>query len=112
MAIKLRALSPEEHDTLEKLASSRTAAARLVERARIIFLAHQGHRVPAIAQQLHLIAITVRTWLKRFNAAGLTSCSQTCLPPQRPYMSIATEPSGLPLCAGEPFLSDPLVLSN
>jgi transposase len=73
MAIKLRELSPAEHDTIEKWASSRTAAARLVERARIIFLAHQGHRVPAIAQQLHITAITVRTWLKRFNAAGLAA---------------------------------------
>ena len=75
MALKLRALSSEEHDTIEKWAYSRTAAARLVERARIILLAHQGHRVPAIAQQLQLTAITVRTWLKSFNAAGLAGLS-------------------------------------
>jgi transposase len=73
MALKLRKLSSEEHDTIEKLAHSRTAAARLVERARIIFLADQGHRVPAIAHQLQLTAITVRTWLKRFNTAGLAA---------------------------------------
>ena len=58
MALKLRTLSPEEHETIEKLAYSRTAAARLVERARILLLANQGHRVPAIAHQLQL---TVRT---------------------------------------------------
>src|SRR6516165_2443727 len=73
MAIKLRALSAEEQDVIEKLAHSRTAAARLVERARIILLASQGHWVPAIAHQLQLTAITVRTWLKRFNAAGLAA---------------------------------------
>ena len=73
MALKLRQLSLEEHDTIEKLAHSRTAAARLVERARILLLANQGHRVPAIAHQLQLTAITVRTWLKRFNAAGLAA---------------------------------------
>ena len=73
MALKLRTLSPEEHETIEKLAHSRTAAARLVERARILLLANQGHRVPAIAHQLQLTAITVRTWLKRFNAAGLAA---------------------------------------
>ena len=73
MAIKLRVLSTEEHETIEKLAHSRTASARLVERARIIRLAHQGRRVPAIAQQLQLTAITVRTWLTRFNAAGLAA---------------------------------------
>src|SRR5215468_7054915 len=73
MALKLRQLSLEEHEAIEKLAHSRTASARLVERARIIFLAHQGVRVPAIAQQLQFTAITVRTWLKRFNAAGLAA---------------------------------------
>ena len=51
MALKLRQLSPEEQATIEKWAHSRTASARLVERARIILLASQGHRVPAIAQQ-------------------------------------------------------------
>jgi transposase len=73
MAIKLRALSAEEQDVIEKLAHARTAAARLVERARIILLANQGHWVPAIAHQLQLTAITVRTWLKRFNAVGLAA---------------------------------------
>jgi transposase len=73
MAIKLRGLSTEEQETIEKLAHARTASARLVERARIIRLAHQGYRVPAIAQQLQLTAITVRSWLKRFNTAGLAA---------------------------------------
>jgi len=90
MALKLRQLSPQEHDTIATLAHSRTTAARLVERARIILLADPGHRVPAIAQQLHLTAITVRTWLKRFNAAGLAAftdqpragCPATYTPPQ------------------------------
>ena len=73
MALKRRQLSPEEYDTIDKCAHSRTAAARLVERARILLLAHQGHRVPALAHQLPLTAITVRTWLKRCNAAGLAA---------------------------------------
>jgi transposase len=72
-ALKLRKLSPEESDTIEKLARSRTAAARLAERARLLLLANQGHRVPAIASQLQLPALTVRTGLKRFNAAGLAA---------------------------------------
>jgi transposase len=71
MALALRKLSPEEQETIEKLAHSRTASARLVERARIILLASQGHRVPAIAQRLTLTAITVRTWCTRVNAAGM-----------------------------------------
>jgi transposase len=38
-----------------------------------MLLANQGHRGPAIAQQLQRTAVTVRTWLKRFNAAGLAA---------------------------------------
>jgi len=71
MPIKLRTLTPEEKAAIAKLARSRTAAAREVERARIILLASKGKRVPAIAQELELTEITVRTWLKRFNNEGL-----------------------------------------
>jgi transposase len=71
MAIKLRELTDEEKAAIAKLARSRTAAAREVERARIILLASKGKRVPAIAQELELTEITVRAWLKRFNNEGL-----------------------------------------
>lgn len=71
MTIKLRVLTDEEKAALEKLARSRTAAAREVERARIILLASTGQRVPVLAAQLALSAATVRTWLKRFNKKGL-----------------------------------------
>ena len=71
MAIKLRELTDEEKAAIAKLARSRTAAAREVERARIILLASKGKRVPAIAQELELTEITVRSWLKRFNNEGL-----------------------------------------
>jgi hypothetical protein len=57
----------EEKAAIGKPARSRTAAAREVERARIILLASKGKRVPAIAQELELTEITVRTWLNRFN---------------------------------------------
>jgi transposase len=73
MALKLRKLSTEEQAAIERLAHSRTASARQVERARVIWLASQGQRVPTIAKQLKLAAKTVRLWLKRFNAGGLVS---------------------------------------
>lgn len=72
MALKLRELTADEQEAIKKLARSRTASARLVERAQIILLAAKGQKVPAIAEQLKLTQSTVRTWLKRFNAAGLT----------------------------------------
>jgi hypothetical protein len=52
MALKLRTRSSEEQDTIEKLAYVRRGAARLVERARIILLAHQRARALAIAPHL------------------------------------------------------------
>jgi transposase len=71
MAIKLRTLTEIEKAAIEKLARSRTAAAREVEWARMILLASNGKRVDAIAEELELSAATVRTWLKRFNRDGL-----------------------------------------
>jgi transposase len=71
MALRVRALTDAEQAAIERLVHSRTAAARLVERARIIWHAAQGATVPTIAQQLHLHEQTVRLWVKRFNAAGL-----------------------------------------
>ena len=71
MALQARELPPDEQASLRRLAHSRTEAARVVERARIIWLAHQGWRVPAIAAELRVTEATVRLWLKRFNAHGV-----------------------------------------
>ncbi len=73
MALRVRSLTDEEHHTIERLAQSRTAAARMVERARIIWHAAHGATVPTIARQLHLHDQTVRLWLKRFNTGGLAA---------------------------------------
>lgn len=70
MGLRLRAMTSEEATTIHRLVQSRTAAARDVERARIIDLAAQGHTVRTIAARLQLHAQTVRLWLKRFNASG------------------------------------------
>ena len=69
--LRVRELTAEERAAIQRLAHSRTEAARTVERARIIWLASQGARVPAIAQQLGLSQVTTRLWLKRFNQEGL-----------------------------------------
>ncbi|MDP9379452.1 MAG: helix-turn-helix domain-containing protein [Chloroflexota bacterium] len=69
--LRLRKVTEEETESIKRLAHSRTEAARTVERARIVLLASQGERVPAIAQQLGIGADTVRLWIKRFNAEGL-----------------------------------------
>ncbi len=71
MALRLRTLTEEESQTIKKWSQSRTEAARLVERAKIIRLASEGHRVPKIAQALSIDEKTVRKWLKRFGEQGL-----------------------------------------
>ncbi len=44
MPMQLRALEEDERATVRRLAQSRTAPARLVERARIVWLAAKGRR--------------------------------------------------------------------
>jgi transposase len=66
----------EDSATIRRLAHSRTAPARAVQRARIVWLAHRGQRVSAIAQELHLTPTTVRSWLKRFHRQGLTGLEE------------------------------------
>jgi transposase len=76
MAIKLKKLTAEEESAIDNLARSRPAPARDVERAHIILLARRGTRVPAIAKALAWTELTVRTWLKRVNTAGLTGLQE------------------------------------
>jgi transposase len=68
--VTLRALTPEDHQAVEELARSRTAEARLVERARIILAAAAGERPSAIARTLGVSRPTIYTWIRRFNAQG------------------------------------------
>jgi transposase len=72
-AIPLRELTDDEAAAVEKLAHSRTAPARRVERARIIFHAACGEARSAIAVRLGLGGETVRRRILRFNADGLAS---------------------------------------
>ena len=69
--IALRTLTDGEATALEHLAHSRTAPARAVERARIIWAVHQGEGVRATATARGVDPETVRRWLKRFNTRGL-----------------------------------------
>src|SRR5690349_16989353 len=69
--LTLRPLAAEEAAALRRLAHSRTASARAVERARLCWLAHQGQTVPAIAVAVGVGAATARAWSKRFNRDGL-----------------------------------------
>lgn len=67
----VRSLTTDEETELRRRATARTLPARVVERAKLIWLLHAGERVPAVAKRLGLGADVVRVWLKRFNAEGL-----------------------------------------
>ena len=69
--IRVRELTDDEAETVKRWAHSRTEPARRVERAKLVWLSHEGRLVPAIARELQLAPKTVRMWLKRFNAHGL-----------------------------------------
>jgi transposase len=71
MALRVRGLTEEERAELRRRAQSRTAPARVVERARLVLGVAGGETAPAVARRLGLGTGVVRQWLKRFNAAGL-----------------------------------------
>ena len=69
--VRVGPLSEAERYAIERLARSRTAPVREVERARIIQLSVTGWSVPAMARQVGRSEATVRLWLRRFVARGL-----------------------------------------
>ncbi len=71
MGLSVRPLTREERTEIQRRAQSRTDPARVVERARIIWAMHHGHRAPAVARRLGIGADVVRQWARRFNTAGL-----------------------------------------
>lgn len=70
-AVRVRPLTAEEVEAIRRRLRAAGTAQRLAERAHIVWLAHQGWAVPTIARWAAVTQPTVRTWLKRFNAAGL-----------------------------------------
>ena len=102
-------MTAEERNEIQRLAQSRTAPARLVERAQIIWHASQGERVPRLAQRLQISEPTTRTWVKRFNASGLAGLQDQPRPGRRPTYSpelvgevLATSLTD-PKALGQPF---------
>ena len=71
MTLRVRAVSDEEREKLERMTRSRTVGAGLVRRAQIITHALEGSKAPEIGARMGLCGTTVRHRLKRSNARGL-----------------------------------------
>ena len=71
MPVQARPLTAAEGAEVGRLARSRTAPARLVERARIVRLAAEGRPAAAIAAAVGRSPRTVRTWIRRFDERGV-----------------------------------------
>jgi hypothetical protein len=65
------ALSPAEHQTLERWQRSTTIAAGLARRGKIILLLVAGYSQSDVAQSVGVQRTVVRTWAKRFLAQRL-----------------------------------------
>ncbi len=64
-------IADSQREVLEKLASSRTAPHRQVQRARVLLLAADGTANTYIAASVGVSAATVKTWRERFEQEGL-----------------------------------------
>ncbi len=71
--IELRPLTQEEREHIDKLVRSQTAIRRQVERARVVWLAHEGKQPREIAVLVGRNRATVYRQLTRFNQIGLAS---------------------------------------
>jgi transposase len=74
----------EQRTELMTLARSRTAEARLVERAKIVLACLEGKRNDAVGRELGVRPNTVGLWRKRFAAAGLAGLRDRVRPGKTP----------------------------
>lgn len=63
-------ISSEDREQLERLARSRAGERRLVERARIVLLAGEGHPASEIAERVGCAERTVKLWRSRYERDG------------------------------------------
>lgn len=84
MALTVKEISIEEREQLRQLAHSRTATARAVERAKMIWHLLEGEHVPSVARRLGRSEPRVRYWLKQFNQLGLVGLREKPRPGRPP----------------------------
>jgi len=85
--VALREMTSEEQTYLEQLARSRTAEARLVQRAQILLALRDGERRSAVARRFGVTRPTVYAWIARFNEAGIDGLQDRPRPGRPPTYS-------------------------
>ena len=103
--IKLRTLTSEEETAVRQLAKSRTAAARLVQRAQIIVKMLEDPTLPAsrAGNQVGFAGPTIGLlWVKRFNEEGVAGLMDRPRPGRRPTHSQETRSALLDLALQKP----------
>ena len=78
-------LTREQEDDLQRYARSRTLAARLVERSKMLLLCATGQE---IAEQLDVTRQTVCRWLSRFEAQGMKGVEHDAPRSGRPLLTL------------------------
>src|SRR5450432_581045 len=75
-------LSPEQRAELDAFMRSPSTPKRLVDRARIIWLARDGASTKSVAQGLSLTSLTVSKWKRRYRVAGIAGLYDLARPGQ------------------------------
>src|SRR5947207_13843534 len=81
-------LTQEQQDDFERFARSRTLAARLVQRARIVLMAAARKPDQEIAQALGIARQTAALWRGRFAEHGITGIEKDAPPPDKPRANL------------------------
>jgi transposase len=109
--LQLRTITDEERQAVTRLAHSRTAPARAVERARVVLAAWEGATIEEIVGRLRVARNTVYFWLHRFEAEGLaglqdrTRGGRPRTYPSEPVSVIVATALSAPKTLGLPFAS-------
>src|SRR6266536_5090205 len=88
-------LSQEQEDDLRRFARSRTLAARLVERSKMVLACALGHNVEEIAEQLDVARQTVSRWLGRYRERGLDGIEKDLPRSGRPPIILPSQIAGI-----------------
>lgn len=82
-------LAREDGHALLALVRDPATPPRVLQRARIVYLAAQGRSAPAIAREVGMSSASVRVWLTRFTETGVAGLHDLQRPGARPVYDAA-----------------------